>query len=205
MGVPDDLEVALNEATVAGLRASGSGAAVSLLLHVLALPEAGPPDPDTRRALVFAPVSRMRVLLRRDEPGEVDYGAAVPLADLAAVEEFFGLLTRSGDLYGWEFVDAPDLVADWPAEVSLEVRFGEPGAETHSLYWFNECATAAGPFCIEGVVDFADVSVQRADGNPMPLADFIGDGRRWWEAFRTNDPRVSPAAQRAQPPSPAWR
>ncbi len=204
MGVPDDLAVALNEATVAGLRIDADGA-VWLLLHVLALPAAGPPDPDTRRALVFAPVSRVRVLLRRDEPGEVDYGPAVPLADLAAVGEFFASLTRSGDLYGWEFVDAPDLVADWPPEVSLDLPLGEPAPGTHSLYWFNECASAAGTFCVEGVVDFADVTARRADGTPMPMADLIADGRRWWDAFRSGDPRVSAAAQRALPPSPPWQ
>jgi hypothetical protein len=200
--VPDDLEVALNEATVAGLRVTGDE--VRLLLHVLALPAEGPPDPDTRRALVFAPVSRVRVLLRRDEPGEVDYGPAVPLADLAAVADFFASLTRTGDLYGWEFVDAPDLVADWPPEVSLDLNLGEPTAETHTLYWFNECGAGADQFCIEGQIEFEDVSVERADGTPMPMPDFIADGRRWWKAFSTNDPRVTHTAQRARPPSPPW-
>ena len=204
MAVPDELEVALNEATVAGLRAE-PGAAVSLLLHVLALPEEGPPDPDTRRALVFSGVSRVRVLLRRDVPGEVDYGPALRLADLAAVEEFFASLTRTGDLYGWEFLDAPDLVADWPPEVSLDLTLGPAGAGTRSLYWFNECGTADGSFCIEGLVEFTDVAARRADGTPLAIEDFVADGRRWWDAFHGGDPRVSPAAQRALPASPSWR
>ncbi|MGH3763509.1 hypothetical protein, partial [Actinophytocola sp.] len=195
MGVPGDLEVALNEATVVGLRAE-PGRAVSLLLHVLALPEEGPPDPDTRRALVLSGVSRVRVLLRRDIPGEVDYGPAVPLADLAAVEEFFASLTHTGDLYGWEFLDAPDLVADWPAEVSLELMLADAVVGTHSLYWFNECGTPDGSFCIEGLVEFTDVTARHADGTPVPIEEFVADGRRWWQAFRTGDPRVVPAAQR---------
>lgn len=202
MGVPDGLEVALNEATVVGLRAE-PGRAVSLLLHVLALPEEGPPDPDTRRALVLSGVSRVRVLLRRDVPGEVDYGPALPLAGFAAVEEFFASLTWTGDLYGGEFLDAPDLHADWPPEVSLDLTLGAPAAGTHSLYWFNECGTAEGAFCIEGLAEFTDVTARRADGTPVP--DFVTDGRRWWEAFRSGDPRVSVAAQQALPPSPTWR
>jgi hypothetical protein len=145
------------------------------------------------------------VLLRRDQPGEVDYGPALPLADLAAVEEFFASLARTGDLYGWEFLDAPDLVADWPAEVSLDLVWGDASAETHSLYWFNECGTADGSFCLEGLVEFVDVAARRADGTPLPIEDFVADGRRWWEAFRGSDPRVSAAVQRALPTPPPWR
>ncbi len=204
MAVPADLEVALNEATVAGLRLE-TGDAVSLLLHVLALPESGPPDPDTRRALVLSGVSRVRVLLRRDVPGEVDYGPALPLADLAAVEEFFASLSRTGDLYGGEFLDAPDLVADWPPAVSLDRTLGAATPETHSLYWFNECGTADDSFCIEGLVEFTEVAARRADGTPLPVEEFVAAGRRWWAAFRGGDPRVSPAAQQALPAPPPWR
>jgi hypothetical protein len=204
VGVPDGLEVALDEATVVGLRAEPGGA-VALLLHVLALPEAGPPDPDTRRVLVLSGVSRVRVLLRRDEPGQVDYGPAVPLADLAAVEAFFASLTRTGDLYGGEYLDAPDLCADWPPEVSLDVAAGPAGAGTRSLYWFDECAAGDESFCVEGVVEFTDVAVRRADATPLPVEQFVVDGRRWWHAFRAGDPRVSAEAQRALPAPPAWR
>jgi hypothetical protein len=204
VGVPDGLEAALDEATVVGLRAEPDDA-VSLLLHVLALPEAGPPDPDTRRALVLSGVSRVRVLLRRDEPGQVDYGPALPLRDLAVVEEFFASLTRTGDLYGGEYLDAPDLCADWPPEVSLDLRHGSAGPETRSLYWFNECATADDTFCIEGVVEFSVAAIRRADGKTLPIEDFVADGRRWWHAFRAGDPRVSTAAQQTLPPSPTWR
>ena len=204
MGVPDGLEVALDEATVVGLRAEPGGAVV-LLLHVLSLPEAGPPDPDTRRALVLSGVSRLRVLLRRDEPGQLDYGPALPLADLAAVEEFFASLTRTGDLYGGEYLDTPDLCADWPPQVSLDLVSGPAGVGTRSLYWFDECASGDESFCVEGVVEFTDVAVRRADGTPLPVEEFVADGRRWWHAFRTGDPRVSPEAQRALPAPPAWR
>lgn len=204
MGVPDGLEVALDEATVAGLRAEPGGA-VALLLHVLALPKVDPPDPDTRRALVLSGVSRARVLLRRDVPGQVDYGPALPLTDLAAVEAFFASLTRTGDLYGGQFLDAPELCADWPPEVSLDLTSGPAGAGTRALYWFNECAVGDEEFCIEGVVEFTGVAVRHADGTPLPVEEFVADGRRWWQAFRAGDPRVSPAAQRALPAPPSWR
>jgi hypothetical protein len=204
VGVPDGLEVALDEATVAGLRADPDGA-VALLLHVLALPETDPPAPDTRRALVLSGVSRVRVLLRHDEPGEVDYGPPVALPDLAAVEEFFAALTRTGDLYGGEYLDAPDLCADWPPTVSLDLHTDPAGPDTHSLYWFNECAVDAETFCIEGVVEFTNAAARRADGTPVPIEEFVADGRRWWHAFRTGDPRVSAEAQQALPTSPTWR
>ncbi|WP_370964816.1 hypothetical protein [Amycolatopsis sp. cg9] len=87
-----DLNEALNEATVAGLRLRPDGS-VAVLLHVLALPEAGPADPDTRRALilsgvskVLSGVSKVRVLLRRERPtASPRYGPAIPLADSANV------------------------------------------------------------------------------------------------------------------------
>jgi hypothetical protein len=204
VGVPDGLEVALDEATVVGLRAEPDGA-VALLLHVLALPEEGPPHTDTRRALVLSGVSRLRVLLRRDEPAEVDYGPALPLPDLTAVEDFFASLTRSGDLYGGEYLDAPDQRADWPPEVSLDMRQDPPARETHTLYWFNECAAGDETFCIEGEAEFTALTVRHADGTPLPTEQFIAEAQRWWHAFHTGDPRVSAAAQQTLRPSPRWR
>jgi hypothetical protein len=172
--LPEGLGAALNEATVTGLRPGAAGSFV-LSLDVVALPEG---ERDDRRELVFSGVSRVRVLLRRDGEGDEP---AIPLPDFAAVERFFASLSWSGTLYGWEFVDSPDLIGDWPEVVSLDVSPGSaPG--THTLYWFNECGRD-GAWCIEGVIDFEDLTVQRLDGTSITVEDFATAGKRWWEAF----------------------
>jgi hypothetical protein len=38
--------------------------------------------------------------------------------------------------------------------------------------------------------------VLRADGNPIPIEEFIADGQRHWAALRAGDERLSVQAQR---------
>ncbi|WP_285479470.1 hypothetical protein [Amycolatopsis sp. NBRC 101858] len=206
--VVEGLNEALNEATVTGLRLSPDGSVV-ILLYVLALPEHGPVDPDTRRALILSGASTVRVLLRRERPAESPrYGPAIPLGDFSAVEEFFASIAVSGSMYGWEFLDNPDLTNDWPSVISLE-HTQKPAAAAHRLHWFNECGlpTPDGylPHCIEGVIDFTELAVERFDGSPIPVDAFIAAGTRWWRALFHDDPRVSVEAQRAQDPPLSWR
>ncbi|WP_216215421.1 hypothetical protein [Amycolatopsis aidingensis] len=207
--VRPDLNVALNEAAVVGLRPRPDNR-VELLLHVLALPEQGPVDPDTRRALILSGVSEVRVLLRREYPGATrSDGPAIPLRDYGEVEDFFAAIGLCGTMYGWEFLDCTDPADDWPSVASLDIRTNAtPGA--HSLYWFNECGldnedSGYVPYCIEGVIEFAELTVERFDGTPMAVEDFVAAGKRWWRAMPEEDPRVSPDAQATQPPSPRWR
>ncbi|MEV0455544.1 hypothetical protein [Catellatospora methionotrophica] len=197
---------ALNESDVVGLRVNWPGRTARLLLHVLALPEHGPADPDTRRALVFTGVRLMRVLLRADRSHSRDYGHAIELPDPAAADAFLASAGWSNPMYGWSFLDDPELTRSWPATVSLVLA--ATGRAAHSMYWFSECGREEPggdmAYCIEGDIHFERLAVERADGSTVPLTSFAADGSRWWHAFRAGDPRVSPAAQRLQPPSPAW-
>ncbi len=115
------VEVALNEAEVLGLRLGPGGAWCDLLLHVPALPETGPIDPDPRRILRLTSPAEVKVLLRPDQTGPARYGPVIPLAGLDAVEDFFASLTWFGPMYGWRFLDNPSLTHDWPAQPSLIV------------------------------------------------------------------------------------
>ncbi|WP_406023786.1 hypothetical protein OH802_28875 [Nocardioides sp. NBC_00850] len=194
--VREELELALTEAEVAGVRWESSDA-IALLIHVSALPEVGPIELDSRRVLVFRGVSDVRFLLRaaRDESD----GPAIPLASVEAVDGFFDSLAVGGGFYGWRYFDAPDLVADWPGEPSLVVR-GEAAESSHTFYWFNECGRVEDDevrsYCIEGTVAFDDLVVLRADGLEQSLAEFADAGRRWWSAFMDWDERVDADAQK---------
>ena len=58
------INLALNESEVAGIRMAENRSRIDLLLHVDALPEFGPLDPDGRRAIALGQPSHIQVLLR---------------------------------------------------------------------------------------------------------------------------------------------
>jgi hypothetical protein len=195
---------------VAGLVADTAAETTRLLLHVLAMPDAGPPDVDTRRAVSLTGVSAIRVLLRREQPPHTNtlrYGPALDLADLDALNAFVGGAFQRNSQYGWRFLDAEsELTDDWPDKVSLDLT-GTRQTAPHSLFWFTECLGQDpdnAPYCVEGIIRFTDLAIERADGTPIPVPTFADDGCRWWEALHANDSRVSVTAQHDQPPSPPW-
>ena len=201
-----ELDVALNECDVVGMLERSRS--IVLLLHVLSAPERGPVDPDTRRMLVLSEPSRVRVLLRRDPIGLEAFEPAIPLPDLESVDEFLASLSWSGSMYGWRFLDEPELIDDWPAVLSLDLGPASTPAR-HSLYWFNECGREEDgdriAYCIEGVVEFERLQVLRADGTPVAPEEFVAGGKRWWSGLHTDDPRVALEAQMAQAEPPSWR
>jgi hypothetical protein len=203
------LEVALNEAYVVGLRQTAAEDAIDVLLHVSALPPAGPIDPDARRVLRLRSPSCVKLLLRRDRTAAEGYGPALPLADLAEVEAFFDSLSWVDAMYGWKFFDDPTLVMGWPRELSLTLDL-RPDAAAHTFCWFSECGRGTDAdteaYCIEGNISFEDLAVLRADGTEEPLEVFIENGRRWWDAMHDHDERLSVEAQQlAQQGTPKWR
>jgi hypothetical protein len=199
----NDLNTALNEATVVGVDLDQAAATARLLLHVLALPEQGPIDPDPRRAMTLTGVSDFQLLLRHDPCGG-EFGPAIPVADLKELVSLFAQLDRFEPMYGWRFVDDLDLTGDWPPQPSLTLRL-RPDPAAHSLYWFTECAQDEDSFCLEGVIRFDGLRVERADATPVTVEQFAADGRRWWTGLHANDPRVSGEAQIAAGNGPRWR
>ncbi|MEV0895940.1 hypothetical protein [Actinoplanes sp. NPDC049802] len=197
------LETALNEAEVVGLRLSSVDSACELLLHVCAQSEQVTESRDPRRLLRLLRPARIRVLLREDR--QDGYGPAIPLTGLADVESFFASLDGWDSMYGWEFLDRPHRVDDWPEEPSLTVEVGA-GAASHSLFWFTECWRTDDEvrFCIEGTVDFDDLEVTYADGVGESVEQFIAEGRRWWDVLfgRTGRP---PQVQATSAEAPSWR
>ena len=200
------LETALTEAEVCGVRV-GQSDVVEVLLHVAALPASGPMDLDPRRVLQLHGVTQLRFLLRSDTAD--GYGPAIPLTDLHAVETFFDTLATGGSLYGWRYFDDPTLTKDWPATPSLSMTLSE-GLAPHTFYWFNECLTpdtgSVRSYCIEGTIEFADLSVFRADGTRQDVSEFSNEGAAWWQALNDRDERAGMDAQRATATSGlTWR
>lgn len=75
----------LNKQTFLAFRLDEAGRWCDLLLHVLALPEEGPLDPDARRVLRLRQPTEIRVYPHRDlTPAPIE--PAIPLADLDAFE-----------------------------------------------------------------------------------------------------------------------
>ena len=200
-------DAALNEANVLGVSLEPTGAWCDLLLHVLALPETGPLERDARRILRLTFPAEVKIMLRAWQ--QAGNGPVVPLADLDEVENFFASLTWADAMYGWRFLDAPELADDWPAQPGLDLTVRD-GAGSHSLYWFSECGRNLGDspagYCIEGLVTFEDLQVFRADESPQPLDAAIADADRYWHALHAGDSRLRVEAQRsAQAGTPSWR
>lgn len=191
-----DLDLAMNEAEVVGLRLASDASWCDVLLHVVALDADGAIDRDPRRVLRLRDPTQVDVLLRRDTLDGL--GPPIPLADLAAVEEFFAGLSASEAMYGWRFFDYEHGTEDWPSELSLSLGLRE-ASSPHTFWWFNECGQGRGEsfarYCIEGRVSFERLDVMRADGTALKVAQFVADAERWWSAFRSHDPALSVEAQ----------
>ncbi len=195
-----DLETALNESDVVGVRLNPSGSYVDVLLHVLALPSSGPLMKDGRRILRLTAPAELRFLLRSHAlGGQAAAEPAIPLDDLAAVEGFFDSLAWGGSMCGWRFFDAR-MTDDWPAAPSLVVTVSGRAAR-HPFYWFNECGAErdgeSAAYCMEGTIGFDDILVLDASERQIPIETFLADGVRQWDAFYSHDERLSIQAQGA--------
>jgi hypothetical protein len=154
-------------------------------------------------------VSVVELVLRRDE--EPDLGPVLPLASLDAVESFFASLEQADAMCGWSFFDVEAPGVRWNVSPSLVLRGSTEVASAHTMRWFTECARpvprdGCERYFLQGVIRFNDLRVERADGRPVSVEEFTADARRWWEAFRGHDPRLSTEAQtQANANAASWR
>lgn len=205
----DQLDLALNESQVCGLRFDADAAEARLFIEVLALTEAGLIDRDPRRVLVLAGVSSVEVILRADRDGAL--GPVLPLDSLDALEGFFASLGQADAMYGRSFIDVVNAGEDWSVPASLSATSSEPQTAGHTLRWFAECGRPGSEeglerFLLQGVIRFESLRIECADARPVPLEEFVTAGRRWWEAFERRDSRLSGDAQlQGQAAAASWR
>jgi hypothetical protein len=196
----DRLDAALKESTVCGIDYISERDEARLLVDVCSLPFEGPMDADPRRVLILNGVGALEVVLRTDRASwATTYGPPIPLAAMADVTAFIRSLTWLHPMYGWKFIDTEGFRVSWPSAPSLAVE-ASPAGCAHSLYWFTECGRLEArehvAYCLEGVVHFDELRVERADGSHVSAVEFAQDGLGWWTAFNQRDPRVSVEAQR---------
>ena len=187
----DDLNTALNEATLVGAVVVESERRANITLVALSLPEEGPVVGDPRVMLVLAPVGRVSASLRG---GRWDNKSA-PIRPflLSQLMDVVGSF-KGQSIYGWDFIDAsPDGFERWSDRLSLDIRLGEGDGLAHTLDLFQEW-----PWEPEQHLDirfwFDTLHVFRPTGDELvriPLATFAANGKRWWNGLRSGDPRTA--------------
>jgi hypothetical protein len=153
-------------------------------------------------------VSSVEIILREDTPEGL--GPVLPLASLDEVEALFRTVRWAHSMYGWAFIDITDISDQWLVRPSLVVP-GKQSHAAHTLHWFTECGGGEGEdmmaYYLQGAIRFDGLRVERADGTPIPVNEFVAAGDRWWKAFSERDGRLSVQAQKddAAAGSPSWR
>jgi hypothetical protein len=184
------LDLAIDEATLAGIDVDVDQRAVSIGLEVLRLPEEGDQGSENVPAvhLVLHPVHRVVASLRhgrwndenaRVEPFEID--------DLREV----AMGMAGHPIYGREFFDGSDerRFARWRTRLSLDWSPGVPGDAIHTLDVFQERDEPAAILDLRVWFDRLTIVDYWTD-EVVPLEDFIAGGRRWWDALYAHDPRT---------------
>jgi hypothetical protein len=180
----DGLNIALEEAVLLGLEVDPKRRIAAATFAVLTLPETGPAPEDRRVQFLFAPVGRIAASLRKgrwDDPkAEVSQFKLEEL--LAVVQSFDGL-----PIYGWEFFDVVGANGfdGWADRCSIDLQLGEDG-HTHTIDLFQ-----AGPTRhLDITLWFDEFILRNPAGDEIVLADFIADGKRWWDGLYAGDTRI---------------
>jgi len=185
-GLKGDLNTALNESDWLDIGVDSELRVARFLLRVLTLPEVGNAPADRRVVLRCDGVGRVAASLRGgrwdDDQAPVE---KVSLDGLSEVVRSFG----GQSIYGWEFIDPSDRSwGRWGKRLSLDAVIGASGG-THVIELFQESGTGPARH-LDLRVWFDELSVTRAEGQPISLEEFAAGGTRWWDALYARDPRA---------------
>ncbi len=179
------LNTALAEAVCLNADVDPVGARLVLDLGVPVLPENGDAPRERPLRLTFSGVSRIAASLRvhawGDAPPDV---LPLTIDGLARAIRSFG----GGRLHGWEYIDVDDSGwALWRELLSFDTVIADR-VSAHVLEFSQEEGT--NPRELDVRVWFDDLSIHDRKGTEIPLADFIANGARWWQAHDKGDPRT---------------
>jgi hypothetical protein len=180
------LNTALNESRLLSLQVDRIARTATVWFDVLTLPEEGPASANTVVALVLGGVTRVAVSLREgrwnDQHATV---TPVTLDRLDAVVRAFG----GQPIYGSEFIDpTEELWAHWRQRLSLDDVLSAEAAH-HVVQLFQEGSDA--DRILELRLWFTELGVVDREGRHIVLEEFVGGGRRWWDALSAGDPRTA--------------
>ena len=177
----EGLNVALNEATWLGLSVDVERAAAAATLAVLALPESGPAA-DDRRVQLLVHLGRVAASYRGGRWDD-DTAPIIPLS-LSELEQLS--IERPMPVYGWEFFNREehDPVASWRQPLSLDVSL-DNDACTITLDLHHD----TDPFLAVRLW-FDGLWLLTPGREEIAMSYFIANGKRWWDAFNSGDPRT---------------
>jgi hypothetical protein len=184
----DGLGVALNEATIIEVLLNTENFVSVVRASVLTLPEdAYAPEPNPYVQIALRPTGRIAASLRLGDWDDEE--APVEPFEIEHLSEIVSRVCGF-PIYGWEFVDVPEDkgFAPWSDRLSLDWRSGVEGGLSHSLTLFQE---GGGREWLDLRIWFDELGVFDSEGEQMPTDEFIAGGKRWWDAFYADDPRVA--------------
>lgn len=200
------LGVALNEADLLDVALDPELRGVSITFGVLSLPEQGPMPDDRRVVLELRPVGRVAVSYRAGRWDDDD-AKILPVTegDLGAVVASFG----QQPVYGWDFINVPpaDGFLKWSRRLSLDRQSEDGAGMSNTIELFQESLVGE-PRHLDMQFWFDELRIVSPVGREIPLADFITDGKRWWEGMyagdeRTKNASIVPAKADEPPTGPA--
>jgi hypothetical protein len=185
--LPNDIDVALNEASWLGIEIRADEREVVLDFEVLTLPDGEPGDGTEMVRLALRGVSRIVASHRLGAWNDIDAAVQpVLLEDLPSLVASFD----GQPVYGWEFFDRDEVSwAAWRERLSLDATWARESG-SHSLELFQEGVDVRTSRHLDFRVWFEALSVHDRDGGELDPADFAAAGRRWWDAMYAGDQRT---------------
>jgi hypothetical protein len=188
--LPDNIGVALNEASWWGVNVDGDGRRIGLGFDVLTLPEGPGGSGRGRVTLLLVDVRRFAVS-HRFARWDDDNVSAEPCTE----EEFPTVLRWFGGapVYGWEFFDTPDVEWQrWADRLSLDVRWID-GPGSHTIELFQEGRRDDQDRHLDFRAWFDRLEIYDTDLQRIPLDEFVAGGKRWWDGLYAGDQRTATA------------
>ena len=176
--------LALNEATLLGVKFDNKQSAVSCTFAVVAMDKNGDVPTDNRLLFVFKPVGRFVASYRNGhwDDKEATVHKIQPTDIFEVVQNF-----RGQAIYGWDFVNCGDKEFDnWKDRLSFNYSLGENNGLTNTIDLFQE----DGVKYLDFRIWFDDFEIFTPTHDTVELQTFIDNGKRGWDAIYNGNEKV---------------
>ena len=174
----DDINLALNEATIIGFDFDENKRIVCVTFFPIAIQENGTIPEDNRFLFVFRNVGRLAASLTLDNGEPAIIFKPNELAD--KMDEY-----RYGSIYGWEFIDNKEgLFETWEDNKSFDLVLNNSFAEQHTVDLFQEDNYSHKSIILRIWFDYIDIFDSNLQKFDMQL--FAENGKRGWTKLYKN-------------------